>query len=169
MERAAGYDPNKCCMTFGNANMGALLQEAGGLNWGTARFSGLGGTMNPEVIFSTDPPVIMGTGADWAEATPGSQGVPFGYETSPDAVQKALAALANRKGWETLQSVKNKRFFSIYHQFYTSPAHVAALQVMAKWLYPDQFKDVDPEATLREYHDRFSPIPLTGVFWAQLK
>jgi iron complex transport system substrate-binding protein len=169
MDRAGGYDPNKCCMTFGNANLGALLQEAGGINWGTARFAGLGGTMNPEAIFSTNPPVIIGTGADWAESTPGSQGVPFGYETNPEAIQKALANLAGRKGWETLTSVKTKRFYSIYHQFYTNPSHVAALQVMAKWLYPDEFKDVDPEATLREYHERFSPIPLTGVFWAQLQ
>jgi iron complex transport system substrate-binding protein len=169
MERAAGYDPNKCCMTFGNANLGALLQEAGGINWGTARFSGIGGTMNPEVIFSTDPAVIIGTGADWAESTPGSQGVPFGYETNPEAVQKALRGLADRKGWDALRAVKTKRFHSIYHQFYTSPSHVVALQVMAKWLYPEQFKDVDPEATLKEYHTRFSPIPLTGVFWAQLQ
>jgi iron complex transport system substrate-binding protein len=169
MERAAGYDPNKCCMTFGNANLGALLQEAGGINWGTARFSGLGGTMNPEAIFATDPAVMIGTGADWAESTPGAEAVPFGYETSPEAVQKALKGLASRKGWESLKAVKTKRFYSIYHQFYTSPTHVAALQVMAKWMYPDEFKDLDPEATLREYHARFSPIPLSGEFWAQLQ
>jgi iron complex transport system substrate-binding protein len=169
MERAAGYDPNKCCMTFGNANMGALLQESGGVNWGAARFAGLGGTMNPEAIFSTNPAVIIGTGADWAESTPASQGVPFGYETNPEAVQKALRALADRKGWETLRAVQEKRFFSIYHQFYTSPSHLVAMQVFAKWLYPDEFTDVDPEATLKEYHARFSPIPLSGVFWAQLQ
>ncbi len=169
MERAAGYDPDKCCMTFGNANLGALLQEAGGINWGTARFTGLGGTMNPEAIFATDPVVMIGTGADWAESTPGSRGVPFGYETTPEATQKALKSLADRKGWEALKSVKTKRFYSIYHQFYTSPAHLVALQVMAKWMYPDEFKDMDPEATLREYHARFSPIPLGGVFWAQLQ
>jgi iron complex transport system substrate-binding protein len=169
MERAAGYDPNKCCLTFGNANLGALLQESGGINWGSARFSGLGGTMNPEVIFSTNPAVIIGTGADWAESTPASQGVPFGYETNPEAVQKALKALATRKGWETLTAVQEKRFYSVYHQFYTNPSHLVAMQVFAKWLYPDAFKDVDPEATLKEYHARFSPIPLSGVFWAQLK
>ena len=169
MERAAGYDPNTCCNTFGNANLGALIQDAGGINWGTARFTGLGGTMNPEVLFSTNPAVIIGTGADWAESTPGSQGVPFGYETNPEAVQKQLAFLADRKGWSNLKAVQSKQFYSVYHQFYTSPSHLVALQVFAKWLYPDEFKDVDPDATMREYHTRFSPIPLTGQFWAQLK
>jgi len=169
MERAAGYDPSKCCMTFGKANLGAVLDAAGGRNWGSSRFPGLGGYINPEALFSEDPPAIIGTGADWAEAVPGSVAVPFGYETNPQAVQLALKALADRKGWPTLSAVKTKRFFSIYHQFYTSPAHVVALQVFAKWLYPADFRDLDPEATWRSYHDRFSPIPLSGVFWAQLQ
>ena len=169
MERAAGLDPGKCCMTFGNANLGAVLQAAGGRNWGTARFAGLGGDINPETIFAENPPIIIGTGADWAESTPGSQGVPFGYETNPDAVQQKLKGLADRKGWNALQAVQNKRFYSVYHQFYMSPAHLVAMQVFAKWLHPDTFKDLDPEATWREYHERFSPIPLSGVFWAALK
>ena len=43
--------------------------------------------------------------------------------------------------------MKSKRFYSIYHQFYTSPAHLVALQVFAKWLYPQTFADLDPDAT----------------------
>ncbi len=169
MERAAGYDPSKCCMTFGKANLGAVLDMAGGRNWGSSRFPGLGGEINPEALFAEDPPVIIGTGADWAEAVPGSVAVPFGYETNPETVQRALKSLAERKGWSTLQAVRTKRFFSVYHQFYTSPGHVVALQLFAKWLYPDAFGDLDPQATWRAYHERFSPIPLTGVFWAQLQ
>ncbi|MBR0652775.1 ABC transporter substrate-binding protein [Roseomonas terrae] len=168
MERAAGYDPNSCCQTFGNANLGVTLQEAGGINWGAGRFPGLGGNVNPETIFTDDPEVIIGTGADWSESVQGSRGVPFGYEATPERVQAAIRALAERPGWPSLRAVKTKRFYSIYHQFYTSPAHLVALQVFAKWLYPQQFADVDPDATWRVYHERFSPIPLTGVFWAQL-
>ena len=82
MERAAGIDPNNCCMTFGNANLAVTLQDAGGINWGSARFPGIGGTASPEAILTLDPEVIIGTGADWAESTPGSRGVPFGYETT---------------------------------------------------------------------------------------
>lgn len=168
MERAAGYDPNSCCQTFGNANLGVTLQEAGGINWGAGRFPGLGGTVNPETIFTDDPEVIIGTGADWSESVQGSRGVPFGYEATPERVQAALRFLAERPGWPSLRAVKSKRFYSIYHQFYTSPAHLVALQVFAKWLYPQTFADLDPDATWRVYHERFSPIPLTGVFWAQL-
>jgi len=120
MERAAGFDPNNCCMTFGNANLGVTLQDAGGINWGAARFPGI------------------------------------------------LKALTERPGWSALRAVRSKRFYSIYHQFYTSPAHLVAMQVFAKWLYPEQFAGLDPDAVWQEYHARFSPIPLSGVFWAQL-
>ncbi len=168
MERAAGIDPNNCCMTFGNANLAVTLQDAGGINWGSARFPGIGGTASPETILTLDPEIIIGTGADWAESTPGARGVPFGYETTPAQVQAALKALAERPGWSALKAVKNKRFYSVYHQFYTSPAHLVVMQVFAKWMYPEQFAGLDPDAVWREYHERYSPIPLSGVFWAQL-
>jgi iron complex transport system substrate-binding protein len=168
MERAAGIDPNNCCMTFGNANLGVTLQDAGGINWGAARFPGIGGTASPETILTLDPEIIIGTGADWAESTPESRGVPFGYEATPARVQAALKALADRPGWSALKAVKSKRFYSVYHQFYTSPAHLVAMQVFAKWLYPEQFAGLDPDAVWQEYHARYSPIPLSGVFWAQL-
>ena len=83
-------------------------------------------------------------------------------------MQAALKALADRPGWNALKAVKSKRFYSVYHQFYTSPAHLVAMQVFAKWLYPETFAGLDPDAVWREYHERYSPIPLSGVFWAQL-
>ncbi len=35
---------------------------------------------------------------------------------------------------------------------------------MAKWFYPEEFKDVDPNVALKEYHDKFMPIDYTGTF-----
>ncbi|HAT85140.1 MAG TPA: ABC transporter substrate-binding protein, partial [Rhizobiales bacterium] len=43
VERAAGYNPDKCCSTFGDANLGRLVDLAGGANWGSKKFSGHGG------------------------------------------------------------------------------------------------------------------------------
>jgi iron complex transport system substrate-binding protein len=43
------------------------------------------------------------------------------------------------------------------------------MQAFAKWMYPDRFTDLDPEATFQELHDRFLPIDNSGVFWATLK
>ncbi|WP_417453613.1 ABC transporter substrate-binding protein [Kiloniella sp.] len=168
IENAAGYNPDKCCSTFGSANLGRLVDLAGGLNWGTKKFPGLRGKVNPEVIFTDDPDVIMGTGANWSKAQPGTMAVLFGYEADKDAVNQRLAALAGRKGWNELKAVKTGRFHSIYHQFYNSPYHFVALQTFAKWFYPERFSDLDPEATFVELHDKFLPIDYSGVFWGSL-
>ena len=38
MERAAGYNPNSCCSTWGSTNFGKFVEEAGGRNWGSRFF-----------------------------------------------------------------------------------------------------------------------------------
>ena len=92
----------------------------------------------------------------------------FGYEATEEAVQERLGALADRDGWPELSAVKNGRFHSVYHQFYNSPYHFVAMQAFAKWLHPELFADLDPEATIVELHDTFLPIDYSGVFWGTL-
>jgi iron complex transport system substrate-binding protein len=169
VERAQGYNPNKCCSTFGSANLGRLVEEAGGRNWGSTMFTGFTGNVNPEQIFVTDPDVIIGSGANWSEANPSTTAVLLGYEADDKMAQERMAALAARPGWETLKAVKSKEFYSIYHQFYNNPYHFVAVQVFAKWFYPEDFKDIDPNKTMQELHDRFLPVDNGGLFWAKLR
>lgn len=169
VERAAGYNPNKCCSTFGSANLGRLVEEAGGRNWGSTMFSGFSGNINPEQLFITDPDIIIGTGANWSEAVPDTTAVLLGYEADMAMAQERMKALASRPGWETLRAVKAKQFYSMYHQFYNNPYHFVAVQAFAKWFYPEDFKDIDPNATMTELHDRFLPISNEGLFWAKLQ
>ncbi|MDB4837680.1 ABC transporter substrate-binding protein [Marinomonas sp.] len=169
IERAAGYNPDKCCSTFGAANLGRLVDEAGGINWGSRKTPAFSMKVNPEAIFTDDPEFIIGTGANWSEANPNTKAVLLGYEATEGLAQERLNTLANRKGWTALQAVKEKKFFSIYHQFYNSPYHFIALQAFAKWFYPEDFKDLDPQANFKKLHDTFLPVDLSGVFWTQLK
>lgn len=169
IERAAGYNPANCCGTFGAANLGRLVDLAGGRNWGSQRFPGYGGNVSLEAILVDDPDVIIGTGANWAEFNPATTAVLFGYDADPEVVQERLAGLAARDGFSDLSSVKNGRFHSVYHQFYNSPYHFVAMQAFAKWMHPDRFEDLDPEATMQELHDRFLPIEYSGVFWGTLE
>ena len=169
IENAAGwFEEGDCCNTFGGANLGKMVDEAGGANWGTRKFPGYRGEASFEAIIADDPDIIIGTGANWAEARPEVRAVLLGYEAEPAAVQTSLAALADRKGFSTMRAVEDKRFYSIYHQFYNSPYHFVALQAFAKWFHPDLFDDVDPSATFTELHERFLPFDLSGVFWASL-
>ena len=79
-----------------------------------------------------------------------------------------MKALATRRGFDQIEAVKEKRFFSVYHQFYNSPCHFVALQAFAKWFYPDDFEEVAPVANFRAPHDSFLPVEHGGVFWAGL-
>lgn len=168
IERAAGYDPDKCCNTFGPQNYGELVARAGGINWGSAKFSGLGGAVNPEVIFSEPFDVVIGTGANWKKGKPNAESVNLGYAADADTARQELQALASRKGWADIKAVKNKRFHAIYHQFYNSPYHFAALQEIAKWLHPERFADLDPAQTLIDFHKEFLPFEYSGAFWISL-
>lgn len=169
IERAAGYNPSKCCSTFGAANLGRLVDLAGGRNWGSLKSPGFSADVSLEALFTDDPEIIIGTGANWAEARPDTAAVLFGYEASEEMVQERLAVLAGRDGWPELSAVKNGHFHSVYHQFYNSPYHFVAMQAFAKWIHPDLFEDIDPEATMIELHDKFLPIDYSGVFWGSLK
>ncbi|MCV6584006.1 MAG: ABC transporter substrate-binding protein [Marinibacterium sp.] len=168
IENAAGYNPNKCCTTYGAANLGRLVDLSGGRNWGSMKFPGFKTNVSLEALFADDPEVIIGTGANWSEANPATMAVLFGYEASDAAVQERLAGLAAREGWPELSAVRNGRFHSVYHQFYNSPYHFVAMQAFAKWLHPDLFADVDPDATMKQLHDEFLPIDYSGVFWGTL-
>lgn len=169
VENAAGwFEEGDCCNTFGGANFGKMVDEAGGINWGTRKFPGFRGEASFEAVIADDPDIIIGTGANWSEVRPSVSAVLLGYEADPKAVQTRLAALSERKGFSTMRAVETKRFYSIYHQFYNSPYHFVALQTFAKWFHPDLFEDVDPVLNFKEMHDRFLPIDFSGVFWASL-
>lgn len=168
LENAAGWQPDFCCNTFGSFNYGRLIELAGGRNWGSMRFEGYRSDVSLEALVADEPDVIVGTGANWAEYNPEVTAVLLGYEAEADKVSGALSALAERPGFRDMDAVKNKRFHSIYHQFYNSPYHFVALQALAKWIHPEEFPDLDPQATLVELHEKFLPIDMGGQFWASL-
>lgn len=168
-ERAAGLDPAVCCNTFGNFNFGEFIAEAGGFNLGTKYFTGVSGVLNPEALVVENPAYVLVTGANWSTSNPGNTAVWLGYEMAEEKAQEQLAGLMQRNGFPELKAVKDKNVMAIYHQFYQSPYHFVAVQALAKWLHPEKFADLDPQATFKELHERFLPIGVSGVFWTTLK
>ncbi len=166
---ASGWGKDNELSTFGDNNMGRFVTIAGGNNLGQKLFKGFSGRISVEYLFKENPDVIIGTGANWSEAKPATKAVLLGYEADASDVQKRITDLANRKGWETLDAVKNKRFYSVYHQFYNSPYNFIAVQHFAKAFYPKDFADLDPNATFKEFHDTFLPVEYSGHFWAEYK
>lgn len=167
IERAAGLLP--CCATFGALNFGRFIEEAGGRNWGSQFFTGFQGDASQEKVLSDNPDIYFLTGANWYGSNPGSSAVSLGYDATPEKVQKEMTALMNRPGFQQLKAVQGKKVMAFYHQFYDAPYYFVAELAMAKELHPDLFKDVDPEAVFKEFHEKFLPISYSGMFWAKLQ
>ncbi len=165
IERSAGILGDFCCSTFGQGSLGEFIQAAGGINLGAKLFSGMGGDVSLEKIITLNPQFYLLTGADWQNDRKASASIPLGYQQDAQVAQKKLAALMNRTGFSVLQAVQNHKVLAIYHQFYDLPSNVVAVEEIAKFLHPQLFKDIDPQADLAYVHQHFMGLKTSGTFW----
>lgn len=167
VERAAGLS-DECCNTFGPSNMGDFVTLAGGRNVAEALVPGTFGTVNREQVIAFDPEVYVATGANWSLYNPANTAVSLGPGSDEAAARGQLSGLVARPGFSALKATKDGRVHAIWHQFYISPYHFAAIQAFATWFHPEAFADLDPDAVFREFHERFLPIPYSGGYWVSL-
>lgn len=168
VERAAGlYDD--CCLTYGDGNFGELVAVAGGRNLGTQLLPGTFGALSPEKVIHADPDVVLVTGANWSLYSPGGDWVNLGPGADAQEGHARLQRLMQRPAYRTLRAVREQQVYAIWHPFYDNPYYFIALQRVAKWLHPELFAALDPEATFRELHERFLPVPYQSGYWLSLK
>ncbi|WP_424987161.1 ABC transporter substrate-binding protein [Microbulbifer sp. S227A] len=165
VENAAGWQTDFCCWSFGPYNFGRFVELAGGLNYASTLANAYSVTLSLEGVITADPVHIVATGANWAEFKPEVASVLLGYEADDAINTEKLSALAARPGFADMDAVKNGNFHVIFHQFYNSPYHFVAIQQLAKWFYPEDFEDLDPQATFDELHEKFLPFEASGTFW----
>ena len=92
-----------------------------------------------------------------------------GYgEDDPEAMRLERERIMSRSGWEGMTAVSEKRVYLIDMDLVGSTANFVGATYMAKWLYPDIFEDLDPEAFHQEYLTRFQRLDYdldgNGVF-----
>ncbi|MFA5032083.1 MAG: ABC transporter substrate-binding protein [bacterium] len=125
------------------------------------------GQINPEYLLKADPDVIILVGTSGFLNFPTS--IRVGYDVSKSEALSSLEAFTKRPGWENLKAVKNCRVYALSFEFLTHSMGFVGLEQIAKWLYPNEFKDIDPEEDLREFHKRFMPIEYSGVWMIGLE
>lgn len=167
IERAAGYDES-CCMSFGNENFGRMVALAGGENIAAKLIPGTFGTVNPEQVVASNPDLVIATGSNWKLLAPDGTWVGVGPGADQELARARLRKLMERPAYRTLPVARSSRVHAIWHQFYDSPYQFVAIQVIAKWLHPELFGDLDPDATFREFHERFLPVPYQPGYWVSL-
>jgi iron complex transport system substrate-binding protein len=145
--------PSEIVWAFGNYAWGAMVVKAGGINITEGIIKNRWGPMNPEYLIKTDADVIIISGP---EPSPSMRA---GYHAYPEESRLLLKAFTERPGWSTLSAVKNGRVYGILNSLLAYNVYnFAILEAMAKWFYPVEFKELDPQKDIREFHRRFLPI-----------
>ncbi|HWJ68666.1 MAG TPA: ABC transporter substrate-binding protein [Sphingobium sp.] len=143
-----------------------MIETGGGINVfrdvsvagdNQARGSVQGFTVDPEEVIARAPDVIL-------KLQPGQ------YAPHPRAFSRAvLTGIADRPGFANVPAIRNGQ---VYHMSYYLAGGcskiIGALQV-AKWLYPERFADVDPEAVMAEWLTRFQHVPAAHGYTATLR
>ena len=127
------------------------------------------GTVNPEQIIASNPDQVIITGGMWEGYVPGGNWVGVGYGADLTEAHRKLENLTKRPAFTGVKAVKDGNIHAIWHQFYNNPYQFVAIQQIAKWLHPDLFADLDPEATFKELHARFLPLDYKPGYFVSLK
>ncbi|XHR31231.1 MAG: ABC transporter substrate-binding protein [Chthoniobacteraceae bacterium] len=118
------------------------------------------GPLHPETILRADPEVVIVTGQSWK--SPGQ--LHLGYGADAAQGMDVLAEFRTRPGWASLRAMQSGRIYAVFHTFTIHFFGYVGIEAIAKDCYPGLFADLNPEADLREIHNRYLPYPLTGAW-----
>lgn len=118
-----------------------LCDVAGGVNIAKEEIE-YNGDVEVEWVMEENPAVIIGLSYSG------------GYQAEDDASLSLGAyrdAIMNVPGLDLVDAVKNDRVHIISGDFSLGPQMTIGTVAVAKWLYPDLFSDLDPEAIHQEF------------------
>jgi iron complex transport system substrate-binding protein len=116
-----------------------LCDVAGGVNIAKAKID-YNGDVESEWVMEENPEVIIGLSYSG------------GYNAEDDTLLGAYRdGIMSAPGFEFVDAVKNDRVYVISGDFSLGPQMTIGTVVVAKWLYPELFSDLDPEAIHQEF------------------
>lgn len=89
----------------------------------------------------------------------------FGQPRSLMQGMASLDTLKQEPGLRELAAMRTGRVNALDSYLMRSPLNFVTFEVLAKWIHPELFADVDPQATLDEINRSFLKTPLKGPFW----
>ncbi|WP_027624013.1 ABC transporter substrate-binding protein [Clostridium lundense] len=113
---------------------------------------------NPDFIFKNVTPdkAIKGTGL---------------YEApSKELMEKTIENIKKRPGWDEIKAVKNNNVYTMSQFGHGGASKLIGAVYMAKWMYPEQLKDLDPDEIYRQWLEDFQGFKnLKGHFYPEIK
>ncbi|PLF09869.1 ABC transporter substrate-binding protein [Klebsiella quasipneumoniae] len=154
VEALAG-NSDACCFTHGHIGWGGLVEAVGANNIGSQLLPGASGFVSLEKIISMKPDAWIMTGSKRGN----SQVLPLGYEVKPEAVKAQAQTLLARPGVSQIPAVQEKRAYGVYHHFYNHPWNIVGMEYLAKDIYPQAFRDLNPDETYHYIVRHFTDLP----------
>lgn len=116
-----------------------LADLAGGVNIASGRMANQG-DLETEFVIEKDPQVIIGLSYKG------------GYKSNNLTPMKAYYdEIRSVEGFGNLSAVKNGQVHIISGDFSIGPQLVVGVATVAKWLYPDEFQELDPVQAHKEF------------------
>ncbi|MBA4790949.1 MAG: ABC transporter substrate-binding protein [Rhizobiales bacterium] len=161
---AGGSGP--CCNVPARGSIGDFIDFAGGHNIAADVIPGTHGHLALEYVLREDPTVYIATGGPHMK---GTGGLVLGPGYRVEEARASLKAVVSRSGVADLSAVRSGNVHGLFHNLVNLPLNVLVAEALAKWIHPDRFADLDPDATLKEINARFLAVPFTGTYWVDLK
>lgn len=146
--------------SYGNGMWGSLIDNLGGTNIAKGQVENWG-PLSPEYVLAQKPDLIFLAGSEWVNKP---LSVQVGFGADPKLTRERMAGYLGRPGWSDLPAIQHGGVHAIYHGGARTLSDYVYAQYIAKQLYPEAFKDVDPAANIRSYYDTWLPIKADGVF-----
>ena len=122
-----------------------MMRVAGGINiFDDPTIKGK--TIDPEKILLEDPDLIMKTTSGAAYKNTGVYTAP-----SQEECKNIMNEMINRSGWKDLKAVKSKNVYITTGFCSGGLGKLIGVVYTAKWLYPEEMKDIDPDKVFEEW------------------
>jgi iron complex transport system substrate-binding protein len=79
-------------------------------------------------------------------------------------MQATWKRLVSRPGWTDVDAVKNNRVYVMDPFAANACSKMVGACYLAKWLYPDRFPDLDPDALMKEWLENFQGVTYPGSY-----
>jgi iron complex transport system substrate-binding protein len=92
------------------------------------------------------------------------------FETQPRTyAASTLRSMAARPGFDQLESVRNDKVYLLDGRLTHGCSKLIGSFQLAKWLYPDRFRDIDPSRQANDWMRRFQGVPpAQDQYWVPL-
>jgi iron complex transport system substrate-binding protein len=80
------------------------------------------------------------------------------------ALKKSADDIAARAGWGTISAIRNRDVHVIGFFAGNVVSKMIGSVYIAKALYPDRFRDVDPEALMKTWLQEYQGVPYTASY-----